>query len=95
MKKKLFAAALAMVAFSGCVTSMQRVQEVAPGMPRAFQEGYAAGCDSGYTAAGHPYYRYNKDLTRSRADQDYNDGWQAGYDACKSSYESTRRSMRF
>lgn len=74
---------------AACATSQSRV----PPGPPAWQSGYADGCNSGYVAAGHPYYRYTKDVARAQTDQTYNMGWQDGFNACKGSYDSTIRMM--
>jgi len=82
-------------ALSACATDMQSVdREVGGGQPIAYKEGYRSGCDSGYVAAGHPYYRFSKDVTRYGSDTLYKQGWDDGFGVCKSQYESIGRSLR-
>jgi hypothetical protein len=81
------------VALAGCATGAHDNPQTA-GQPAAYREGYAAGCDSGYVAAGHPYYQFRKDVSRFASDQLYGQGWNDGFAVCKGSYESTQRSLR-
>jgi len=82
-------------ALSACATNMQRVErEVGAGQPMPYKEGYKSGCDSGYVAAGHPYYRFNKDVSRYGSDTLYKQGWDDGFSVCKGQYESIGRSLR-
>lgn len=82
-------AAAILLAAAACSTSQGNI----PAGPPAWRSGYADGCNSGYVAAGHPYYQYTKDVTRAQSDQTYNMGWQDGFNACKGSYDSTIRMM--
>jgi len=93
MKKTLVLCAAAVL--SACATDMQRVdREVGAGQPVAYKEGYRFGCDSGYVAAGHPYYRFRKDVSRYGSDTLYKQGWDDGFSVCKGQYESFGRSLR-
>jgi len=58
------------------------------GQPIAYQDGYLPGCDSGYVAAGHPYYTFSKDVVRFSKDDLYQQGWTDGFNVCKGRYES-------
>lgn len=88
-------AMLAAILFSGCVTNPHQVdREVGSHQPQEYKDGYAAGCDSGYVAAGHPYYRFNKDVQRHASDALYKSGWDDGFAICKSKYESIGRALR-
>ena len=80
----------AMVAISGCATKVSET----PAGPPGYQEGFAAGCDSGYVAAGHPYYRFRKDPSRFAADEMYRQGWNDGFATCKGKYDAIGNSMR-
>jgi hypothetical protein len=92
MKRTAFLFLLALI---GCATDMQRVdREIGAGQPLQYKEGYKAGCDSGYVAAGHPYYRFNKDVARYGNDNLYKQGWDDGFSVCKGKYESIGRSLR-
>ena len=77
---------LAVVALAGCSTSSDR----APPGPPEYRQGYAAGCDSGYAAALHPYYRSRRDWPMYRGNQLYRTGWDEGYGACKDRYNAIR-----
>lgn len=79
----------------GCATSMQEANRaVGANQPVEYRTGYAEGCDSGYVAAGHPYYKFRKNTANYMADPLYKQGWDDGMTVCKSSYESIQRSMR-
>lgn len=74
----------------GCATDMQRVDRmIGAGQPLPYKEGYKDGCDSGYVAAGHPYYRPAKDVTKYGSDSLYKQGWDRGFSVCKDEYENT------
>jgi hypothetical protein len=82
-------------ALFGCATDMQRVErEVGAGQPLQYKEGYMSGCDSGYVAAGHPYYRFSKDVIRYGNDTLYKQGWDDGFSVCKGGYEAVGRAVR-
>ncbi len=63
-----------------------------PSGPPAYREGFAAGCDSGYSAAGNIYYRFNKDPQRAISDAMYASGWNDGFAVCKGKYDNIVRS---
>jgi len=87
--------AIVAISIAGCVTTPDKVDRaVGAGQPNEYKEGYAPGCDSGYVAAGHPYYKFSKDVRRYVDDAIYKNGWDDGFAICKSQYESTRRSLR-
>ncbi|HZW25193.1 MAG TPA: hypothetical protein VFF26_06905 [Gallionella sp.] len=92
-KRALIAVTLTWAALSthGCATDAARVdREVGAHQPAEYKEGYGAGCDSGYVAAGHPYYKFRKDVKRYATDPLYKQGWDDGMIVCRSSYESIR-----
>ncbi len=64
-----------------------------PEGPPAWREGYAEGCDSGRSIAGDPSRRYARDAERVQTDALYAQGWQAGYDACKTGREDATRRL--
>ena len=87
MKKSLII--FAAIALSGCATDMQRVdREIGAGQPLPNKDGYKSGCDSGYVAAGHPYYRFSKNVVRYNDDSLYKQGWDDGFSVCKGKYDS-------
>lgn len=79
----------------GCaVTPAQVDRTVGAHQPQGYKDGWKDGCPSGYVAAGHPYYRFAKDVQRYAADGMYKQGWDDGMTQCKGNYESIGRSMR-
>ena len=83
-----------LISLTGCVTSMDRVnREVGEHQPISYREGYQHGCNSGYVAAGHPYYRFEKDMDRHLNNELYRSGWNDGFLVCKGKYESIQRSL--
>lgn len=62
--------------------------------PIEYQDGFSDGCDSGYSAAGNPYYKYSKDVVRGQTDSLYKEGWTDGYNMCHSRYEHTKSLIR-
>ena len=85
--------ALLLIAFIvGCSTSQGQVDRiVGSGQPKAYKDGYKDGCDSGYVQAGHPYYRFSKNVTRYSRDDLYKQGWDDGSTACRTSYSNIGR----
>lgn len=79
-----------LVSVSACATPMSQV----PNGPVGYQQGYAEGCNSGNVAAGHPYYKFSKDVSRYGGDGEYKQGWDDGFAVCKGKYESIQRMMR-
>jgi len=83
------------VLLSGCASNMQGIdREIGAGQPLAYKEGYMGGCDSGYVAAGHPYYKFNKDVTRYSSENIYKQGWDDGFAVCKGKYDAIGQSLR-
>ena len=74
---------------------MNRVNNtVGAHQPIEYRQGFADGSDSGYAAAGNPYYSYNKDAKRYLNDDLYHTGWDDGFTYQKSKCESARRAMK-
>jgi len=72
---------------SGCATDMRQVdREICSNQPPAYNQGYADGCNSGFVAAGHPYYKFSKDVVRFSSDVMYKQGWEDGFNICKGKY---------
>lgn len=79
----------------GCVTNPNSPEmRMTQGQPPEYADGFQSGCDSGYVAAGHPYYRASKDVRRMVDDKFYAMGWNDGFAQCKGSYDSIRRGFR-
>lgn len=72
------------LALAACQTSVANV----PAGPPGYRQGFAEGCDSGYVAAGHPYYQFKKNPTRYAQDNMYSQGWNDGFATCKGQYDS-------
>ncbi len=65
---------LASLALAACTSPQARIDRAAEGVrsqPQAFQDGYRAGCESGYLAAGFGRMRFTKDTGRYDADRLY------------------------
>lgn len=65
-----------------------------PGTPAMYQRGMQEGCSSGYVAAGHPYYRWTKDVALHAHDNLYKQGWDDGFAKCKGQYEAIGRALQ-
>jgi hypothetical protein len=78
----------------GCISTSQMATNQVSHQPVAYQQGFKDGCDSGYAAAGHVYYRPAKNLSRWEADKLYTLGHNDGFAQCKGSYESIGRAVQ-
>ena len=56
-----------------------------------FQDGYKAGCYSGYVAGGSIVHKFRRDGERL-TEAEYNKGWKKGYRQCKSDFREMCRS---
>lgn len=68
-------------------------RQVGEGQPLLYKQGYGAGCDSGYVAAGHPYYKFSKDVASYSKNSLYKQGWDDGFAVCKGQYDSIQNSL--
>ncbi len=92
MKKSVFVFCLLTFLFIGCKTNPKRVDNlVGANQPQDYKLGFGAGCDSGYSAAGHVYYKFNKDVTKYNKEKLYQQGWDDGFKVCKGKYDSLGR----
>lgn len=92
---KILATLLTTGLLAGCVTNPNSPEmRMTRGQPPEYADGFRNGCDSGYVAAGHPYYRASKDVRRMLDDKLYAMGWNDGFAQCKGSYESIQRTIR-
>lgn len=66
-----------------CTTTLVNPQIPPPGTPD-FQDGYFAGCSSGFADAGRDGYEqgYRKDTHHYATVPDYRQGWDQGQHAC-------------
>lgn len=79
----------------GCATKAgSRDMQMTVGQPPEYADGFRDGCDSGYVASGHPYYKAKKDVQRSLDDKLYAMGWNDGFANCKGNYDSIGRALR-
>ncbi len=69
------AQAIAALALAGCAESGRQTN--LSGFPPAFQQGYTEGCQSASTR------RTRRNDGRYRADEDYMQGWNDGYNVCR------------
>lgn len=76
---------------AACATPQQNAMTA--GQPPAYQAAYSAGCNSGYVAAGHPYYRFTKDVAAYGSDAMYKQGWDDGFSVCKGRYDAIGQAM--
>ena len=72
-----------------CTPGLVNPQIPPPGT-LALQDGYLAGCPSGFTDAGRDGYQqdYRKDAARYASNTEYRQGWDQGHAAC---YEEEKR----
>ena len=56
---------------------------IARGHPPAYAQGYAHGCASGKAAAGGLFADARKDASRYGGDDQYTNGWDAGFEECR------------
>jgi hypothetical protein len=78
---------------AACVTTPQQTERmVGANQPTEYKEGFKDGCDSGYSAAGHVYYRFTKNVSRYALDELYKQGWDDGCMTCKGQYQSIQGS---
>ena len=75
-------ALLTTVALAACGSIEETMIE--QGHPPAYAEGYADGCASGKAAAGGLFADARKDANRYGADRQYTQGWESGFDECRS-----------
>ena len=88
---KIIAIALALSLVSGCADMIaDAARNEVVGQPPAYQDGYADGCNSGNSAAGHPYTQFVKDVRRATPNSLYGQGWQDGFAVCKARYDAIR-----
>lgn len=79
---------------AGCQTPQQWVdRQVGSGQPQEYKDGYLDGCPSGNSAAGYIYAKFKKDVMRYSDDSIYRQGWDDGFNICKSKHESLKRDV--
>lgn len=84
---RLFAVVAALFLFAACSrVVMQPDMERVNDQSAAFQDGYKAGCRSGFVAGGSLVHTFSRDSQRIRDDEQYKLGWKDGYRRCKSDF---------
>jgi hypothetical protein len=78
---------------SGCSSpilspDMNRVK----GESLAYQDGYKAGCHSGFLAGGSLVHSFKRDVKRIGEDEQYKLGWKKAYRDCKSDFREMCKS---
>jgi hypothetical protein len=81
-KPRATAAALVAILWVTACTST-RDALIARGFDPAYAEGYDAGCSSGESAAGGFFSETRKDASRYASDDQYTQGWDAGFAKCQ------------
>lgn len=77
----MLAALLAALALAACGSIEEEMIE--RGHPPAYAAGYADGCASGKAAAGGVFAESEKDASRYGANDQYTQGWDAGFEQCR------------
>jgi hypothetical protein len=90
---RMIAVLVALFLFAACSRvvlqpDMERVKD----QSLAFQEGYKAGCHSGFVAGGSLVHSFSRDSQRILDDEQYNLGWKDGYRQCKSDFRELCKS---
>ena len=86
------AALVTILALAACGSVRETIIE--RGFPPAYADGYADGCSSGNDAGGGLFYETRKDMTRYGTDRPYTQGWDAGFQRCRSEMAATVKSER-
>jgi len=94
MTNKFILISISLILFSGCQTPQQWVdRQVGADQPQEYKDGYLDGCTSGKKAAGYLYAKLAKDVIRYTDDQLYHQGWDDGFNICKSNHEALKRDI--
>ena len=81
------AALVTILALAACGSVRETMVE--RGFPPAYADGYADGCSSGNDAGGGLFYENRKDMTRYGTDRQYIQGWDTGFQRCRSEMAAT------
>jgi hypothetical protein len=77
----MLAAVLTALALAACGSTKEALIE--QGFPPGYAEGYDDGCSSGKADAGSLLAESRKDASRYGADDQYSQGWDAGFAQCQ------------
>jgi hypothetical protein len=94
MRAVTLTAALLLAACAGPRLAWNDAQQESGPTVAAVKTARQQGCDSGYVAAGHPYYRFSKDTSRYVSDPVYKSDWDDGFAVCKGQYDAIGQAMR-
>jgi hypothetical protein len=86
------AALVATLALAACGSVKETMIE--RGFPPAYADGYDDGCASGKEAAGSLFDETRKDMTRYGTDRQYTQGWDNGFQQCRSDMAAAVESDR-
>ena len=75
------AALVAILWLTACASTKEALIE--RGFDPAYAEGYDDGCSSGQNAAGGIFSETRKDASRYASDDQYTQGWDAGFAKCQ------------
>lgn len=92
---KLLITIITSLSVSACLTPAQQLdREIGAGQPQEYKDGYLDGCPSGQKAAGYIYAKFKKQVIRYGEDNLYKQGWDDGFQVCKSKQESLNNLYR-
>jgi hypothetical protein len=83
--KKTVSALLLLSLIAGC-GQIDRKGLLAAGYSHEYADGYMDGYSAGCHIAGHPFYRFTRDVDRYEQDQQYNKGWNDGFTIARCDY---------
>ena len=89
--KRSFVLMLTPFLLTACVTEGELLKD--RGYPEAYTQGYDDGCSSGKKAGGSWFDEFKKDVHRFQRDADYHDGWQDGFEECKSQFKENMHQL--
>jgi hypothetical protein len=77
--------------FTGCASTAENMR--AQGYGPDYSQGYGDGCDSGKKAGGSMLDQFKKNVDRYDNNNKYREGWEDGYDSCKSQEKELMHSI--
>ena len=63
-------------------TKIVKIMQKTNDKPAAYQNGFMNGCGSGFQQSGLEGYLFFKDLQRYQSEEQYKEGWLAGFKKC-------------
>ena len=83
--KKVVVALLVLSFLAGCGVG-NRQGLLAAGYSTQYVDGYVDGYSAGCHMAGHPFYRFTRNVSRYEQDSQYMKGWNDGYTIARCDY---------